>query len=86
MKGLLLMFSTTVIYLFIMIAIRILGKTAIEQFSMMDLEFIILVSNVVQNPMVGSHTSQDDGLVSAATLFIVYLIFTCWMYRIFWLS
>lgn len=76
--------SSTAVYLFIVIAIRLVGKTEIAQLSVADLVFIMLLSNAVQNAMVGSDTSLMGGLVAAATLFAVNGIFKECMYRLPW--
>ena len=40
--------SSLVIYLFIIIAFRVLGKKELSQLSVVDLVFILLISNAVQ--------------------------------------
>jgi len=67
--------STVSVYLFIVLALRILGKTELAQLSITDLIFVLLISNAVQNAMVGSDTSLGGGLLAAAVLFIVNFIF-----------
>lgn len=62
---------SVVIYCFIVIGIRLLGKREISQLSIVDLVFVLLISNAVQNAMVGPNTSLIGGLVAAASLFIV---------------
>ncbi len=63
--------SSLVVYLFIITAIRIFGKREISQLSVVDLVFILLISNAVQNAMVGGNiTLLIGGLVAAATLFV----------------
>jgi uncharacterized membrane protein YcaP (DUF421 family) len=57
------------VYLFIILAIRIFGKKELAQLSVVDLVFILLISNSVQNAMVGSNTSLEGGLVAATGLF-----------------
>jgi uncharacterized membrane protein YcaP (DUF421 family) len=63
--------STLTIYLFIIIAIRLFGKKELAQLSVFDLVFILLISNAVQNAMVGDDTTLGGGLVAAGSLFIV---------------
>jgi uncharacterized membrane protein YcaP (DUF421 family) len=58
-----------VVYFFIILAIRIFGKKELAQLSVTDLVFILLISNAVQNAMVGPDTSLSGGLVAAAALF-----------------
>ena len=63
--------TSTAVYLFIVLAIRLFGKRELAQLSVTDLVFILLISNAVQNAMVGPNTSLGGGLVAAATLFLV---------------
>ena len=62
------------VYLFMIIAIRIFGKKELAQLSVIDLVFILLISNAVQNAMVGPNVSLAGGLVAAISLFIVNFI------------
>ena len=66
-----IIFSTLVIYLFIVIAIRLFGKKELAQLSVVDMVFILLISNAVQNAMVGPDSTLSGGLVAATTLFVV---------------
>jgi len=74
--------SSAAVYLFIVLAIRLFGKVEIAQLSVADLVFIMLLSNAVQNAMVGSDTSLAGGLVAAASLFAVNAVFKECVYRI----
>lgn len=58
------------VYFFVIIAIRIFGKKELAQLSVTDLVFILLISNAVQNAMVGSDSTLQGGLVAAISLFI----------------
>jgi uncharacterized membrane protein YcaP (DUF421 family) len=78
--------STACVYLFIVIAMRLFGKTEVAQLSIIDLVFVMLLSNAVQNAMVGSDTSLAGGLVAAATLFVMDGLFKKCLYRIPWFS
>jgi uncharacterized membrane protein YcaP (DUF421 family) len=67
--------SSASVYLFIVLAIRLFGKKELAQLSVVDLVFILLISNAVQNAMVGSNSTLTGGLVAATTLFVVnYLL------------
>jgi uncharacterized membrane protein YcaP (DUF421 family) len=72
---------SVVVYLFIVIAIRIAGKKEIAQLSVIDLVFILLISNAVQNAMVGPDSSLLGGLIAAASLFLVNIILKFITYR-----
>lgn len=63
--------SSITVYFFIVLAIRIFGKNELSQLSIVDLVFILLISNSVQNAMVGNNTTLAGGLVAATSLFAV---------------
>jgi uncharacterized membrane protein YcaP (DUF421 family) len=73
--------SSVSIYLFIIVAIRLFGKKELSQLSVIDLVFILLISNSVQNAMVGSNTTLLGGLAAAGALFITNYIFKQFLYR-----
>lgn len=63
------------------VAIRLFGKKELSQLSVTDLVFILLISNSVQNAMVGNNTSLSGGLVAASALFIVNFLLKQAIYR-----
>ncbi len=69
------------VYLFIIVAIRLFGKKELSQLSVVDLVFILLISNSVQNAMVGTNTTLLGGLVAASALFITNYILKQFLYR-----
>jgi len=73
--------SSAAVYLFIILAIRLFGKQEFSQLSITDLVFVLLISNAVQNAMVGPDTSLLGGIVAAATLFVMNFLFKRLMYR-----
>jgi len=73
--------STLAVYLFIVIALRIFGKKELAQLSVVDLVFILLISNAVQNAMVGPDSSLGGGLVAATTLFLANYLFKYLQYK-----
>ena len=63
------------VYLFVLIAIRLFGKKEFSQLTIIDLVFILLISNSVQNAMVGANNSLVGGIVAASSLFVTnYLL------------
>jgi uncharacterized membrane protein YcaP (DUF421 family) len=74
-------FSSIAVYLFIIIAVRLFGKKELSQLSVIDLVFILLISNAVQNAMVGSNTTLLGGVVAAAALFVTNFVFKQFLYR-----
>ncbi len=69
-----IVFSSVAVYIFIILAIRLFGKKELAQLSVYDLVFILLISNAVQNAMVGPDSTLSGGLVAAASLFVVNFI------------
>lgn len=63
------------IYIFIVLAIRLFGKKELAQLSVVDLVFILLISNAVQNAMVGDDTSVPGGMAAATGLFVINYVF-----------
>lgn len=62
------------IYFFVIIAIRIFGKKELSQLNVIDLVFILLISNSVQNAMVGNNTSLVGGVAAASALFFMNFV------------
>jgi uncharacterized membrane protein YcaP (DUF421 family) len=73
--------SCVTIYLFIIVFIRLFGKKELAQLSVTDLVFILLISNAVQNAMVGSDSTLVGGLIAAASLFVVNFLFKFVIYK-----
>lgn len=71
MNLLLIALDSIIVYFFIIIAIRLFGKKELSQLSVVDLVFILLISNAVQNAMVGGNSTLEGGLVAAASLFVI---------------
>ena len=69
------------VYFFIIIAIRIFGKKELAQLSVIDLVFILLISNAVQNAMIGPDTSLLGGIVGASALFLTNFILKKVLYK-----
>lgn len=72
---------SVVVYIFIVLAIRLFGKKELAQLSVVDLVFILLISNSVQNAMVGANTSLEGGILAALSLFLVNVLFKKYLYR-----
>lgn len=74
-------FSSIAVYAFMLIAIRLFGKKELSQLSVIDLVFILLISNSVQNAMVGNNTTLWGGLIAASALFVVNFVLKQIIYR-----
>lgn len=64
---------SAVVYGFILGAVRLTGKREAGQLSPYDLVLLLLLSNAVQNAMVGPSTSLEGGIAAAATLLVLNL-------------
>jgi uncharacterized membrane protein YcaP (DUF421 family) len=67
------------VYFFIILAIRIFGKKELAQLSVIDLVFILLISNSVQNAMVGENSTLQGGIAAALALFSCNYVFKFFM-------
>ncbi|CAM3181346.1 DUF421 domain-containing protein [Chryseobacterium flavum] len=62
------------VYFFMVIAIRLFGKNQLSQLNAGDVVLLLLISNAVQNAMVGPDTSLQSGLIAALVLFVANFI------------
>ena len=63
------------VYFFMIIALRIFGKKELSQLNTADVILILLISNSVQNAMVGADTSLYGGIIAAFSLFLINSVF-----------
>lgn len=57
-----------VVYLFLVIMFRLLGKRQVGQMTPFDLIVLLILSNVLQNAMIGPDNSVTGGLIGASTV------------------
>lgn len=76
-----IIFRSIAVYIFIVIAIRIFGKKELSQMQITDLVLILLISNSVQNAMVGPDSSLLGGIVAAMALFLINYLMKFILYR-----
>lgn len=69
------------VYLFMVIALRLFGKKELSQLNTSDVILILLISNSVQNAMVGNNTTLWGGLAAATILFVINFILKKLIYR-----
>jgi len=72
---------SAVVYIVVILGLRLLGKKHVAQLSIIDLVLILLLSNAVQNAMVGDDSSLVGGILAAATLLGLNFVFTFILYR-----
>lgn len=70
-----IVFRTCVIYGLVLVGIRLTGKREVGQMTPFDLTLLLLLSNAVQNAMVGPDSSLLGGAVAAIVLLLLnYLL------------
>ena len=74
-------FRSAVVYVFMIVAFRLFGKRELSQLSIADLALVVLISNSVQNAMVGENTSLIGGLTAGTVLFALNMLVGYLMFR-----
>ena len=59
---------TAVVYLVILVGLRLAGKREVGQLTVIDLVVLLLISNAVQNAMLGPDTSLLGGIIAVVVL------------------
>ena len=72
---------TIAVYLGILIVIRVAGKRLMGQMNSQDLVVVLLLSNVVQNAIIGEDNSLVGGLLGAVVLVVVNAGLDHWTLR-----
>ena len=66
---------TLVVYVFLLVGLRLAGKRELGQLNAFDLVVLLLLSNTVQNAIIGNDNSLVGGLIGAVVLLALnYLI------------
>ena len=77
---------TLVVYLGLLVLLRLAGKRQLAQLNTLDLVVLLLLSNVVQNAIIGNETSLPGGLLGAAILISGNYLLLRLAYRRRWLA
>ena len=72
---------TSVVYVAILIGLRLAGKRQVSQLAIHDFVLILLISNAVQNAMVGDNNSLIGGLCAAGVLIVVNVVLSVAVFR-----
>lgn len=62
---------TLVVYIFLLVGLRLAGKRELGQLNPFDFVVLLLLSNTVQNAIIGNDNSLLGGLIGATALLIV---------------
>ena len=69
------------VFAFLVVALRLGGKRELGQINVLDLAVLLLVSNALQNAMIGADNSLIGGVVGATTLFGANYLFVRLVFR-----
>jgi uncharacterized membrane protein YcaP (DUF421 family) len=60
-----------IVYFFLLVMLRLLGKREVAQMTVFDLIVLLILSNVLQNAMIGPDNSVTGGLIGATAILAV---------------
>lgn len=69
------------IYLFLVLILRLSGQRSLAQMNAFDLVVLLILSNTVQNAIIGDDTSLLGGIIGATTLVLVNLGVVRFLYQ-----
>ena len=72
---------TIAVYAFLIAGLRLFGKRELGQLNPLDFIVLLLLSNTVQNAIIGNDNSLTGGLLGAAVLFIINDLLVRYAYR-----
>lgn len=72
---------SVVVYVFMVLAFRLTGKRQVGQLTPFDLVVLFILSNVVQNAIIGADNSLGGGLIGAVTILALNYLFVDLTYR-----
>jgi len=59
-----------IVYFFLLFMLRLLGKREVAQMTVFDLVVLLILSNVLQNAMIGPDNSVTGGLIGATAILV----------------
>ncbi len=59
-----------IVYFFLLFMLRLLGKREVAQMTVFDLVVLLMLSNVLQNAMIGPDNSVTGGLIGATAILV----------------
>ena len=70
-----------IVYVFLVVAIRLASKRLLAQFTTFDLVVLLILSNTVQNAIIGNDNSLLGGIVAAVALLVLNAVVVRLVYR-----
>src|SRR5580658_3890614 len=68
--------TTTAVYLFLIVVLRLFGRRELGQLSVIDLIVVLILGSAVETAMIHGNLTLPAGLTSAATLLVVNKLLT----------
>jgi uncharacterized membrane protein YcaP (DUF421 family) len=72
---------TALVYAFLLVGLRVAGKRELSQINPFDLVVLLLLSNTVQNAIIGNDNSLAGGIAGAATLLVLNAVVVRLLYH-----
>jgi uncharacterized membrane protein YcaP (DUF421 family) len=72
---------TVIVYVFLILGLRLAGKRELSQLNPFDLVVLLLLSNTVQNAIIGNDNSVIGGLIGAGALLVINSVVVRLLYR-----
>ncbi len=69
------------VYVFLVVALRIFGKRELAQLNPFDLVVLMMLSNTVQNAIIGEDNTVTGGLIGAFALLVVNYLVVRFLFR-----
>src|SRR5258706_4239193 len=69
------------VYAFLIVALRLAGKRALAQINTFDLVVLLMLSNTVQNAIIGDDNSVTGGLIGATSLLLINYVVVRFLFR-----
>ena len=69
-----------IVYLFLILVLRVAGKRELAQLNTFDLVVLLMLSNTVQNAIIGNDSSVTGGLIGATALLVVNYLVVRYLY------
>jgi uncharacterized membrane protein YcaP (DUF421 family) len=69
------------VYIFLVVALRLAGKRALAQINTFDLVVLLMLSNTVQNAIIGEDNSVTGGLIGATSLLLTNYLVVRFLFR-----
>jgi uncharacterized membrane protein YcaP (DUF421 family) len=75
------MIRPILVYGFLVIGLRLAGKRELVQLNPFDLVVLLMISNTIQNAIIGDDNSVTGGLIGAATLLVINHVVVRFFFR-----